>query len=318
MNARKHKVFGVGLGRTGTASLQLALKQLGYKTAHFLPYRDLLNEYDRGTRSFMGSGTFAFIDRYDAISNGTGLPFQALERRYTDSRFILTLRDPDRWLASQQRYRAALAKRDMQRGDNSEGASRFINENIYGAATFEASAWIQAFEEHKSAVLKHFRESPEKLLTFDVAAGDSWGQLCSFLGHQTVEGEFPHSNDQRTAEQEFALPERLRKTAERLGIGLQPFLLADMGHGDISAPTATPFPSRDGIWWGNPESDAAALREIRSHWTKEPEFLVFTWATLWYLDEYDAFATFVHDTCDEVYSGPDCRVFRPVRRAKTT
>ena len=313
MTTTSPKVFGVGLGRTGTASLTLAFRKLGYRATHFLPYADLIEEFLVDEKVFFGPRTRAFIEKFDAISNGTGMPFQQLDRLYPDSRFVLTLRDPDRWLSSQESFRAALAERAARSGTGQIGATSFINKWIYGEEVFDPVLWANAFERQRDNVFEYFRDTPERLLTLDIAAGDGWAKLCTFLDQPIVEGPFPHSNDQGSVLEDFRLQETLRNTISRLGIGSRPFVLADMGYGDINTSTAVPFPSRNGIWWGNPESADAAVREMRQRCIAGAEFVVFTWATFWYLDKYRELADLLRRAGHEIYSGADCVVYKVLR-----
>lgn len=68
-----------------------------------------------------------------------------------------------------------------------------------------------------------------------------------------------------------------------------PFLLVDDGQFGVPvfrARGASPFLERDGIYWGPPEDDAAAVRELGRAQTKGMRFAVFAWPAFWWLDHY--------------------------------
>ena len=53
---------------------------------------------------------------------------------------------------------------------------------------------------------------------------------------------------------------------------------------------AIPFPERDGVYWGLPADDAAAVAELDRERRRGVRFLVFAWQTFWWLDHYAGFA----------------------------
>ena len=83
--ARGAKVFGIGLSRTGTSSLHAAFKRLGYRSVHYPPLEGLFN----------------FTDACDAAADTTvAVNFKELDKRYPGSKFVFTVRDIEKWLAS--------------------------------------------------------------------------------------------------------------------------------------------------------------------------------------------------------------------------
>ena len=88
MKNEKYKIFGIGLHRTGTSSLNEALNILGYRSIH-TPL-DIYPDID--TR---------IIDKYDAFTdNPIPLLYKQLDRLYPGAKFILTTRDLDSWIKS--------------------------------------------------------------------------------------------------------------------------------------------------------------------------------------------------------------------------
>ena len=88
------KIFGLGLSKTGTGSLNRALELLGYKSFHY-PYDDLTFH-----ELVTGQYHLTLLETYDAITDITSIPYyRQLDRAY-DSKFILTIRDKEDWLQS--------------------------------------------------------------------------------------------------------------------------------------------------------------------------------------------------------------------------
>ena len=80
----KNKILGIGLPRTGTYSLKVALEILGYSAKHY----PLLIED---------------IDHYEACSE-VRFSYDELEDMYPGSLYIMTIRDIEGWLASCKKH----------------------------------------------------------------------------------------------------------------------------------------------------------------------------------------------------------------------
>ncbi|MDX1486301.1 MAG: sulfotransferase [Alphaproteobacteria bacterium] len=219
------KIFGVGLGRTGTHSLTVALKMLGIDARHHVDYPELLPAFSKASKSFTGDRLMAMCETHEAIANGTGLPYPELDRAFPGSRFILTVRETGAWLRSQNAYRTLQAEQD--RDPAARQVHRFLNREIYGAEDFDPGMWRAAYERHVDAVQAYFADRPDDLLVMDICDGDGWEKLCPFLGRPVPARPFPHTNDiavaSRRAKLAALLPAALRKrlaaTVHRLRSG---------------------------------------------------------------------------------------------------
>lgn len=182
-------VFGLGLGRTGTLSLWAALNRLGIRTVHCLDYVAHL-------RTDGHAVSLACIDQLmktvQGIANGTGLPYRDLDKRYPGSRFILTLRDVDAWLASKKR----LVEREapgLEADPAAMAARRNLYSGVYSSVAFDRARWRSAYEEHVAGVREYF-DDREDLLELDITAGDGWDKLCRFIEARVPDAPFPHRN----------------------------------------------------------------------------------------------------------------------------
>lgn len=93
------KVFCIGFHKTGTTSLGLALRELGYSVTGPNGIRDpniSQNVYDMA---------FRIVEQYDAFQdNPWPILYRELDDRYPKSKFILTLRSSESWIRSQVRH----------------------------------------------------------------------------------------------------------------------------------------------------------------------------------------------------------------------
>lgn len=176
------KVFGIGWAKTGTTTLGACLEILGYK--HQGPALDLV--YD--VRDGRFDRIFAAVDKADMFEDWPWLLlYKELDQRYPNSRFVLTVRDTDRWWRSYQN----MVTNKKTRPDIGE-----IRKIIYG---FEdglqhKQAYIERYERHNAEVLHYFAQRPRDLLVLDWERGDGWPALCQFLGKPIPQLPLPHAN----------------------------------------------------------------------------------------------------------------------------
>jgi hypothetical protein len=175
-------IFGLGLSRTGTTSLNAALEQLGYRAKHY-----------PSTRWWLGGVLIGLkrdrLDRYDAFTDIPVIPlYKRLDRWSPGSKFVLTERNIDDWLDSCERYHRFGPAFVMGR------RARLIRKAVYGTATFDRVAFREAYHRHSQDVLGYFADRPADLLRMDITAGDGWEKLCPFLGKPLPPGPFPSLN----------------------------------------------------------------------------------------------------------------------------
>ncbi len=184
MDAPYPKVFGIGLSRTGTTSLTEALRALGYRAVHF-PLAIVREDEGRLTLDARAAA------RFDALTDTpAALLFRELDAAFPGSKFILTTRRTEAWLASMRRLRASYA------------FLRFIpkvaqlTEALYGPRTYDDEQTLRArFARHRAQVEAYFSKRMERdVLVLDFESGDGWRELCAFLGREVPHAPFPHAN----------------------------------------------------------------------------------------------------------------------------
>jgi len=175
------KIFGIGLSKTGTTSLHLALHLLGYRSG---TYHHLKRLKLKGW--FKGNFEDDYLEDYDALTDlPIGTYFADLDRRYAGSKFILTIRDVDSWLESAARHWT-------RRPDRRRGCGRDVRMATYGISGFDRDRFRFVYENHVRNVQWHFRDRSRDLLILDIAAGQGWPELCPFLGKEIPPEPFPH------------------------------------------------------------------------------------------------------------------------------
>ena len=306
------KVVGVGFGRTGTISLTTALNYLGIRTKHF---PGPLTRGDLRT----GRKHLEVLEEYQGVANGTGCPYQLIDRTYPGSKFIMTLRrDRDRWLRSKQRY-ADLEERNWSQFDESERASkRLLREQVYGSFEFDPDLWLASYEDHVQEVRRYFVGRPDDLLEMDISAGDGWDVLCPFLHVPSPTLPFPHENSIEAVGEWYRTVARVWTDLDDC-IGRQStFVLVDDGDLGDHGRRSIPFLERDGRHWGDPADDDTAIAELeRMREERGAEFLVFFLSAFWWLDHYAGFHRYLSERYSRVLENERVIAFdlRDVRSA---
>ena len=176
----KPKVFCIGFHKTGTKSIGHALELLGYRVCGPVGVR----RPDIAERAL--ELALATAKDFDAFQdNPWPILFRELDQAFPGSRFILTVRDLDDWLASAVNH---FGRKTTP-----------MREWIYGAgAPLGNEARYRArHQAHLDAVRAHFRHRPDDLLEFPLTRQPDWGPLCRFLDLPPPAAPFPALNQRR-------------------------------------------------------------------------------------------------------------------------
>ena len=171
------KIFCIGFHKTGTKSLGAALENLDYRVCGSVGVKD--PDIAKNASSLIHS----LVPSYDAFQdNPWRLFYEDLDRRYPGSRFIFTVRSPDAWIDS------AVA----HFGDHDTPMRYYI----YGVGRPKGNEriFLERYHRHNDEVRRCFRNRPEDILTMDVTRGDGYDPLCTFLGRDRPDVEFPRLN----------------------------------------------------------------------------------------------------------------------------
>lgn len=148
------KILNIGLPRTGTFSLTLALRLFGYSVKH---YPQTVNQ----------------IAKFDAAAE-VRFDYKSLDKVFPNSLYIFTTRKYEDWIVSCHAH-----KKHFKKGWNPFWLDEKKWQNIYS---------------EKIESLNFFKSCPDSLLMLDICAGEGWEKLCSFLQKPIPEKPFPNSN----------------------------------------------------------------------------------------------------------------------------
>ncbi len=173
------KVFGIGLNKTGTTTLGVCLKTLGYKHS---PYA---GRFVAAAQSRELDELLAYAEAWDSFEDWPWpLLYRELDERFPGSRFVLTTRnDAVTWFRS-------LCGHAERTGPTPERRLIYGHEMPQGHRVEH----LKLYEEHVLAVRAWFQGRPEALLEVCWERGAGWPELCRFLGAEQPGEPFPHAH----------------------------------------------------------------------------------------------------------------------------
>jgi hypothetical protein len=186
-----HKIFNIGLPKTGTTSLNQALLELGFTSIH----------NPKAFRKQALEGRYHFDrDDWQALTNFGEHFYPQLDQVYPHSKFILTVRDETTWLNSWQKQIGDTSGDESRTRwvwtqplkkwlrllqailDNDLHMSHQLSRiDIFGAYKFNADRCLYVYRLHRQNAEEYFKDRPQDFLIMDICAGDGWEKLCPFL-----------------------------------------------------------------------------------------------------------------------------------------
>jgi len=177
----KQKVFVIGFQKTGTTSLEHALQYLGYRVyggdknlMKFTNTEDL-KDYIKKT-----------LDSWDAAQDMPWpLFYKELYYIYPDAKYILTLRDTNKWIRSMVTYFASIRIP--------------LHKSIYGVPSAEGyeNRYKDVYEQNNAEILNFFNNKPNFLI-MEMGKNFNYETLCNFLEIEVIPKEpFPHARNNK-------------------------------------------------------------------------------------------------------------------------
>jgi hypothetical protein len=170
------RIFGIGMHKTATNSLNKALGMLGYDSAHWKSPRWARDIWDEMTTT----GRSPTLEQHYALCD---LPitilYRELDKTYPGSKFILTMRDEADWLRSVERHFDAA--HNMYPEDLHRAATRRLHQELYGRKSFDADVFLERYRRHNAEVREYFKYRPGDFAVMDMSDGAGWSELCGFL-----------------------------------------------------------------------------------------------------------------------------------------
>lgn len=183
------RVFGIGMHKTGTTSLHVALQMLRFDSVHWKSVKwakKLWMEMLESSRSIA-------LEKHYCLSDlPIPLLYEKLDKAYPGSKFILTTRDEASWLKSVNNHWSRWNQFKVTwKKENSFPLQ--IHKELYGQTDFDEAVFLARYRKHNADVLEYFKDRPDDLLIMDMTKSSSgnWADLCGFLGQPVPSEPYP-------------------------------------------------------------------------------------------------------------------------------
>ena len=178
------RLFGIGLNKTATTSLDAAVTMLGYVSLH-----DGGPDVQAAVQRAIADKAPLLVlrPRFDAFSDIGVLSrrFAMLDRQYPGSSFVFTTRPFEDWIDSRRRH----VERNI--------AAKAVGEYDGTFLVIDEEKWTREWEHHHERVHAHF-DGRDDFLEIDLTKNPVWGPLCRLLGVAEPDAPFPWANRDRT------------------------------------------------------------------------------------------------------------------------
>jgi len=166
---REKKIFAVGFNKTGTTSLHVLFKSLGFSSFHGVKWR--------------ACDDLHLLLSHTCFSDGIPKDFTFLDKTFPNSKFILQVRELDTWIYS----RLAHIEREKKQNKQRTGPTWDMTEH-------SIKHWIKQRNAYHLAVLSHFNERPSDFTIVNFIRDEAAAtKICNFLGY-TGKYEKPMKN----------------------------------------------------------------------------------------------------------------------------
>lgn len=208
----KRKVFCIGANKTGTTSLELALKELGLS---FGNQREVVLAYVKNINNWEDDVAI-FCEKYEAFQDvpfSLGENYVVLDKMFPGSKFILSVRDSaDQWYQSLVKFHskvfncASVPPRPSEIEHNFH--LEYMNLLDFVCTTFGTSkddpynkeVLVAHYNNRNQKIIDYFKDRPDDLLVVNVSSSEDYKRLKSFLLKAPHRSTFPHENKTDTNE----------------------------------------------------------------------------------------------------------------------
>lgn len=186
----KNKIFIIGSNKTGTTSLTKALEVLKFNVCPeycYSPNSNILKNFQLGNYEKL----FYLVNQYDVFEdrpwNHTDF-YKLLDNKYPNSKFILTIRDTDKWVNSVKKWGNKI-------GLINPTFYTIVSQTCYGVDDYLSDETIfrTKYDERNSEIINYFKDK-DNLLVINVENNDGWELLCGFLDKPVPNKPFPFLN----------------------------------------------------------------------------------------------------------------------------
>lgn len=205
----KPKVFVIGRNKTGTTSIASTLENLGYRMGDQIAAELLLEDWARGNYQ-------PILDLCRSAQAFQDIPFslegtyQAVDKAFPGSRFILTLRNnAATWYESLTRFHTKIVGKgriptadDLKSFEYREKGwlwrAQQLVYKVDESTLYDPVIYQEHYDRYNEAVTSYFSGRSDDFLAVNLADDDASVRLAHFLGCRPEAVTVPHLNKSRS------------------------------------------------------------------------------------------------------------------------
>jgi hypothetical protein len=205
LKKNKEKIFCIGFNKTGTTTLEKALRDFGYKMGNQRQGELLFEEWKN--RNFKPIVKFCqTADAFQDIPFSLPFTFQILDYEFPNAKFILSIRNSaEEWYNSLYKFHAKLfgdgksiTEKDLKKADYIKTGWLYdVNYHRFHppkGEPYHKETLINSYNNHNYNVEEYFKEKPHKFLKINVSDKDDYLRLAKFLNKKPLYDNFPWLN----------------------------------------------------------------------------------------------------------------------------
>ena len=205
LSKNKIKLFCIGINKTGTTSIEKALKDLGFAVGDQNKAHALMYDYEK--RNF--KPIIKYCNTADAFQDAPFsyyYTFIALDNAFPKAKFILTVRDtPEQWYHSLVNFHTKLFGKegDIPTADDLREAKRPYGRTVLGNLkmrfninendVYNKEKLIYYYNTHNNLIFDYFKFK-NNLLLINLSNKNSYKDFCDFIEVKPKYDEFPWEN----------------------------------------------------------------------------------------------------------------------------
>lgn len=201
------KIFCIGFNKTGTTSLETALKDFEYSIGDQALGENLIKSWY--CRNFKGIADLAKTATvFQDVPFSLPFTYIYLDTYFKNAKFILTERDnEDQWYNSLVKFHSKEWSDGIKTPTVKELKDSVYSYNgyaydymryVYGTMAetnpYHKSTLVAQYINHNKNVKAYFEGRPEKLLVINISNAADYGNLCEFLNKPQKRQNFPWEN----------------------------------------------------------------------------------------------------------------------------
>jgi hypothetical protein len=202
--ALSERVFCIGMNKTGTSTIKhcFEILRLGPIASPKTYDRAIRQQIEHFYKHKSYEEMLDLAEHFKAFEDrpwNMWTMYRHAHRRFPDSRFILTVRDPQSWWRSTERWITVTKPGVMARYEQHLRVHEPSQESM-----------TESYLRYNAEVQAYF-EGTGKLLVMDIEKGDGWEKLCAFLDLPVPIEAFPHANRQQYTPEDAQLIQENRR-----------------------------------------------------------------------------------------------------------